>query len=85
MFRYCGAGILAVEKQREHPTQKPLNLMLWCLNLVPSAQRVVDPFAGTGTTGRAAKDLGKEAVLIEREEAFCEIAARRMSQEVLAL
>ena len=40
---------------------------------------------GAGTTGRAAKDLGRKAVLIEREEKYCEIAARRMGQEVMAL
>lgn len=45
----------------------------------------LDPFAGSGTTGRVAKDLGKTAVLIEREERFCEIAAQRMSQRVLGL
>lgn len=46
---------------------------------------LVDPFAGSGTTGRAAKDLGRKATLIEREERYCEIAARRMEQEVLPL
>jgi len=66
-----------------HPTQKPLPLFHWCLGLVPEAQTVLDPFAGSGTTGRAAKDLGRKAVLIEREEKYCEIAARRMGQEVL--
>ena len=71
--------------KRDHPTQKPLGLLTWCLGLVPDAQTVLDPFAGSGTTGRAAKDLGRKAVLIEREEKYCEIAARRMGQEVLAL
>ena len=48
-------------------------------------QTVLDPFAGSGTTGRAAKDLGRKAVLIEIEERYCEIAARRMGQEVFNL
>lgn len=71
--------------RRQHPTQKPLELMTWCITLTgDSAQTILDPFAGSGTTGRAAKDLGRKAVLIEREERYCEIAAKRMSQEVLA-
>ncbi len=68
-----------------HPTQKPLALMTWCLSFFPDAQTVLDPFAGSGTTGRACKDLGRKCVLIEREERYCEIGARRMGQEVLNL
>jgi site-specific DNA-methyltransferase (adenine-specific) len=67
---------------RQHPTQKPLALMTWCISLAKDAQTILDPFAGSCTTGRAAKDLGRKAVLIEREERYCEIGAKRMSQEV---
>jgi DNA modification methylase len=73
------------QMDKAHPTQKPVDLMTWCLSLVPESQTVLDPFAGSGTTGRACKDLGKQCVLIEREERYCEIAARRMAQEVLPL
>jgi DNA modification methylase len=69
----------------EHPTEKPVSLFSWCIRLAGDVQTILDPFAGSGTTGRAAKDLNKKAVLIEREERYCEIAADRMSQEVLAL
>jgi len=59
--------------------------MRWCIELCGKAKTILDPYAGSGTTGRAAKDLGKRAVLIEREERYCEIAANRMCQQVLAL
>jgi DNA modification methylase len=70
---------------RVHPTQKPVELLRWCITLAGDAQTILDPFAGSGTTGRAAKDLGRKCVMIEREERYCEIAARRMGQEVLPL
>lgn len=70
---------------KTHPTEKPVELLTWCLGFAPDAQTVLDPFAGSGTTGRACKDLGRKCVMIEREERYCEIAARRMGQEVLNL
>jgi len=70
---------------KTHPTEKPVELMQWCISRAGDVQTILDPFAGSGTTGRAAKDLGKSAVLIEREEKYCEIAAQRLSQEVLPL
>lgn len=69
-------------KGRCHPNQKPETLMSYLISKHP-APTILDPFAGSGTTGRAAKDLGRKCVLIEREEKYCEIAARRMGQEVL--
>ena len=67
----------------QHPTQKPLGLMRWCIEKVDVGGIILDPFAGSGTTGRAAKDLGRKCILIECEERYCEIAAKRMAQEVL--
>lgn len=67
-----------------HPTQKPLRLMAWTIESLPLGD-VLDPFMGSGTTLRAAKDLGRNAIGIELEERYCEIAAERCSQEVLDL
>lgn len=68
--------------KRVHPTQKPLSLFRWCLGMKP-IRSVLDPFMGSGTTLRAAKDLGLSAVGIDKSERYCEQAARRLSQEVL--
>jgi len=87
-FRYLWHGMIrAGDDDLEHPTQKPLALMTWCLSLrwTKDAQTILDPFMGSGTTLRAAKDLGRKAIGIELEERYCESAARRLSQEVLAL
>jgi DNA modification methylase len=84
LFRYMWNGMLReMPEKRFHPTQKPLALMHWCLSLVPDAGSVVDPYMGSGTTLVAAKNMGKIAVGVEREERYCEIAAQRLAQEVL--
>lgn len=65
-----------------HPAQKPLEIMRWCMEgLEPGT--VLDPFMGSGTTLRAAKDLGHKAIGIEIEEEYCEIAVERLAQGVL--
>lgn len=76
----------ATSGESAHPCPKPLPWLLWVLSLVTcDGETVVDPFAGSGTTLRAAKDLGRKAIGVEIEERYCEIAARRMSQRVLDL
>lgn len=68
-----------------HPCPKPLEWMRWLVVLAAQGTDIVlDPFAGSGTTLRAAKDCGYRSIGIEIEERYCEIAARRLSQEVFS-
>lgn len=86
VFNHLWHGMLRDSERGElryHPTQKPLVLMRWCLSFAPDAETILDPFMGSGTTLRAAKDLGRKAIGIEIEEKYCEIAANRLRQEVL--
>jgi site-specific DNA-methyltransferase (adenine-specific) len=68
---------------KEHPCAKPFGWMRWLVNKCAlSGETVLDPFMGSGTTLRAAKDLGRRAIGIEIEERYCQIAADRLSQKV---
>jgi DNA modification methylase len=78
-----GEGSLGRAGRRLHPTQKPVELMRWCIEKTKGL--ILDPYMGSGTTLRAAKDLGRKAIGIEIEERYCEIAAKRLAQEVLPL
>lgn len=80
MLRLNGNGLMGDEVQRDHPTQKPIKLMTWCLSFFPDAQTILDPFMGSGTTLVAAKLLGKKAIGIELEEKYCQIAVDRLAQ-----
>ena len=70
----------------EHPTEKPEDLMAWIIRVITdSGETILDPFCGSGTTLVAAKRLGRKAIGIEREERYCEIAARRLAQRALPM
>lgn len=67
---------------KEHPSQKPLELMKWVFDQIPPAQTILDPFMGSGTTGVAAIQLGRSFIGIEREERYFQIACKRIEQAV---
>ena len=74
----------ARQKPIDHPSPKPEGLMQRLIQVVaPAGGLVLDPFMGSGTTLKAAKNVGRKAIGIEAEERFCEIAAKRLAQEVL--
>ncbi len=74
-----------VQEGKEHPTQKPISLMAWCVEQSKRVGAILDPFTGSGTTLVAAKRLGRRCIGIEIEEKYCEIAARRVEAERLTL
>lgn len=66
--------------EMEHPTQKPVALMKWCLGFVPAARVVMDPFMGVGSTGVACVQMGRSFIGIERDPDYFDIACRRIEE-----
>jgi DNA modification methylase len=65
---------------RVHPTQKPIVIMEWCMGFIPDAKTILDPFMGSGTTGVACMNLGREFIGIELEPKYFDIACERITQ-----
>ena len=63
---------------REHPTQKPVGVMEWCLTHIPDAHTILDPFMGSGTTGVACAKMGRKFIGIEIEPKYFDIACKRI-------
>ena len=65
---------------KQHPTQKPVRVMEWCLGFLPDAQTILDPFMGSGTTGVACAKLGRKFIGIELEPKYFDIACERIQK-----
>ena len=84
------AALRIIEKNRvallmegaQHPTQKPIALMEWCLGFLPDARTILDPFMGSGTTLVACQRLGRQGIGIELDADYFEIACKRVQEVV---
>ena len=82
-IRYMWNGMLRAngEQRGDHPTQKPIGVMKWCIGHLPkTAATILDPFMGSGTTGVAAVQMGRRFIGIERDLGYFDIACRRIEQ-----
>lgn len=77
-FTYARAK--ALQDGKQHPTQKPIELMNWCIGFLPDAKTILDPFMGSGTTGVAAVQMQRQFIGIEREEKYFNIACARIEE-----
>ena len=81
-IQYLWNGMMRAngEKRGDHPTQKPLGVMAWCIEQAGNPQTILDPFMGSGTTGVACVQLGRKFTGIERERKYFDIACERISR-----
>ena len=80
MFRHHWDGMMRASErgERSHPMQKPVALLKWCVDRIPGAHTVLDPFMGSGTTGVACANLGRKFIGIEIERKYFDIACERI-------
>ena len=79
MMRLRAAGM---DGGKQHPTQKPIALMEWCLGFLPDAETILDPFAGSGTTAVACQRLGRQSISIELDADYWAIMCKRVQEVV---
>lgn len=81
-IRYMWNGMIREKgaQRGDHPTQKPLKVMKWAIGHAPHSETILDPFAGSGTTGVAAIQMGKSFIGIEREPKYFEAMCRRIRE-----
>ena len=78
--RFMWNGMLRAnnEQRGDHPTQKPIGVMRWCIDQAGNPHTILDPFMGSGTTGVAAVQMGRRFIGIEREPKYFDVACRRI-------
>lgn len=82
-FRWNGMIRQNNEPRGDHPTQKPIEVMRWCIGHLPKDTiTIIDPFMGSGTTGVAAVSLGRKFTGIEIEPKYFDIACRRIADQL---
>lgn len=80
-FLWNGWNLGGGEQRGDHPTQKPIGVMRWCIGHLPDPNRtILDPFLGSGTTGVAAVQMGRDFIGIEREPKYFDIAVKRIEE-----
>lgn len=80
-IKYMQNGCTSKEKERFHPTQKPVGVMKWCVTHLPDdVNLILDPFMGSGTTGVACAEMGRKFIGIELEEEYFEISCKRIEE-----
>lgn len=77
-FDYARGKIM--KDGKHHPTQKPIELMVWCIKFLPKAKTILDPFMGSGTTGVACVKLGRKFTGIELDPNYFDIACKRIEE-----
>jgi site-specific DNA-methyltransferase (adenine-specific) len=82
VFRLAQCEAHSEMKDKEHPTQKPVSLISWCIRMmkIPEATTLCDPFAGSCSTGIACIENNKRSILIEKMEKYCKIGIRKMEE-----
>ena len=81
-IRYLWNGCMREDRhiEREHPTQKPVGVMAWCMKWLPDSLNILDPFMGSGTTGVACVQLGRKFTGIELDPKYFDIACKRIEE-----
>lgn len=83
VFRHQWDGMMRASERgvaRVHPTQKPVELMKWCLQQIPDAKAILDPYMGSGTTGVASVIMGRQFIGIELDPGYFDVACKRIME-----